>query len=69
MVGQQGGGEHRAERAGADLRGELVYRAFFEATQPYPEDSVCVNNVGDEGPGPRPSAYGQNYRRLAIPEK
>jgi hypothetical protein len=40
-------------------------RAFFEAMQPYLEDSVYVNNLGDEGQGRVQAAYGENYQRLA----
>jgi hypothetical protein len=41
-------------------------RAFFEAMQPYLEDSVYVNNLGDEGQGRVQVAYGENYQRLAT---
>jgi hypothetical protein len=41
-------------------------RAFFEAMQPYLEDSVYVNNLGDEGQGRVQAAYGENYQRLAT---
>lgn len=41
-------------------------RAFFEAMQPYLEDSVYVNNLGDEGQGRVQAAYGENYQRLTA---
>jgi FAD/FMN-containing dehydrogenase len=44
-------------------------RALFEAMQPHLEESVYVNNLGDEGPGRVQAAYGQNYRRLAAMKK
>src|SRR5215217_50004 len=40
--------------------------ALFEAMQPHLEESVYVNNLGDEGPGRVKAAYGQNYPRLAA---
>jgi hypothetical protein len=40
--------------------------ALFQAMQPYLEESVYVNNLGDEGPGRVKAAYGQNYSRLAA---
>jgi hypothetical protein len=39
-------------------------RALFEAMQPHLEESVYVNNLGDEGPGRVQAAYGENYPRL-----
>jgi hypothetical protein len=41
-------------------------RALFEAMQPHLEESVYVNNLGDEGPGRVHAAYGKNYPRLAA---
>jgi FAD binding domain/Berberine and berberine like len=41
-------------------------RALFEAMQPHLEESVYVNNLGDEGPGRVRAAYGENYPRLAA---
>jgi hypothetical protein len=41
-------------------------RALFEAMQPHLEESVYVNNLGDEGPGRVQAAYGVNYQRLAA---
>jgi hypothetical protein len=41
-------------------------RALFEAMQPHLEESVYVNNLGDEGPGRVQAAYGANYPRLAA---
>ena len=34
--------------------------------QPHLEESVYVNNLGDEGPGRVQAAYGVNYPRLAA---
>jgi hypothetical protein len=39
-------------------------RALFEAMEPHLEESVYVNNLGDEGPGRVQAAYGENYERL-----
>jgi hypothetical protein len=41
-------------------------RALFQAMQPHLEDSVYVNNLGDEGPERVQAAYGNNYSRLAA---
>ena len=41
-------------------------KALFEAMQPYLEESVYVNNLGDEGPSRVRAAYGENYPRLAA---
>jgi FAD/FMN-containing dehydrogenase len=41
-------------------------QALFEAMQPHLEESVYVNNLGDEGPGRVQAAYGENYPRLAA---
>jgi hypothetical protein len=41
-------------------------RALFEAMQPHLEESVYVNNLGDEGPERVQAAYGENYPRLAA---
>ena len=40
--------------------------ALFQAMQPHLEESVYVNNLGDEGPGRVMAAYGENYLRLAA---
>ena len=40
--------------------------ALFQAMQPHLEESVYVNNLGDEGPARVKAAYGQNYPRLAA---
>jgi FAD/FMN-containing dehydrogenase len=34
--------------------------------QPYLEESVYVNNLGDEGTGRVKAAYGENYSQLAA---
>jgi hypothetical protein len=44
-------------------------RALFQAMRPHLEESVYVNNLGDEGPGRVKAAYGQNYPRLAALKK
>jgi len=41
-------------------------RALFEAMQPHLEESVYVNNLGDEGPERVQAAYGENYLRLVA---
>jgi hypothetical protein len=41
-------------------------RALFEAMEPHLEESVYVNNLGDEGPGRVRAAYGRNFPRLAA---
>jgi hypothetical protein len=41
-------------------------RALFEAMQPHLEESVYVNNLGDEGSARIRAAYGENYPRLAA---
>jgi hypothetical protein len=41
-------------------------KALFEAMQPHLEESVYVNNLGDEGPQRVQAAYGENYRRLVA---
>ncbi|HEU0214945.1 MAG TPA: FAD-binding oxidoreductase [Jiangellaceae bacterium] len=41
-------------------------RALFEAMQPHLEESVYVNNLGDEGADRVRAAYGENYPRLAA---
>jgi hypothetical protein len=41
-------------------------RAFFEAMQPYFEEGVYVNNLGDEGEDRVQAAYGVNYGRLST---
>ena len=40
-------------------------QAFFEAMQPHLENSVYVNNLGDEADLRVRAAYGANYQRLA----
>jgi FAD/FMN-containing dehydrogenase len=40
-------------------------RDLFEAMQPHVEESVYVNNLGDEGQRRVRAAYGENYARLA----
>jgi hypothetical protein len=40
--------------------------ALFQAMQPHLEESVYVNNLGDEGSARVKAAYGQNYPRLAA---
>jgi hypothetical protein len=39
-------------------------RSFFEAMEPYFEEGVYVNNLGDEGEDRVKAAYGANYERL-----
>jgi hypothetical protein len=41
-------------------------RALYREMQPYLEESVYVNNLGDEGLGRVKAAYGQNYPRLVA---
>jgi hypothetical protein len=41
-------------------------RALFEAMEPHLEESVYVNNLGDEGQARVQAAYGENYSRLAA---
>jgi FAD binding domain/Berberine and berberine like len=41
-------------------------RGLFEAMTPHLEESVYVNNLGDEGPGRVRAAYGENYARLTA---
>jgi hypothetical protein len=41
-------------------------RALFQAMQPHLDESVYVNNLGDEGTGRVKAAYGQNYPRLVT---
>jgi hypothetical protein len=41
-------------------------RALFQAMQPHLEESVYVNNLGDEGSERVQAAYGDNYSRLAT---
>jgi FAD/FMN-containing dehydrogenase len=51
----------------SDLDRNLQWtRALFEAMRPHLEQSVYVNNLGDEGPGRVQAAYGENYPRLAA---
>jgi Berberine and berberine like len=42
---------------------------LFEAMQPHLEESVYVNNLGDEGPRRVRAAYGENYPRLVAMKK
>jgi hypothetical protein len=44
-------------------------QALFEAMQPHLEESVYVNNLGDEGQGRVHAAYGENYPRLAATKR
>jgi hypothetical protein len=44
-------------------------RALFEAMRPHLEESVYVNNLGDEGQGRVRAAYGENYPRLAAAKR
>jgi hypothetical protein len=39
-------------------------RSFFEAMEPFFEEGVYVNNLGDEGEDRVKAAYGTNYGRL-----
>jgi hypothetical protein len=39
-------------------------RSFFEAMEPFFEEGVYVNNLGDEGEDRVKAAYGENYERL-----
>jgi FAD binding domain/Berberine and berberine like len=41
-------------------------RVLFEAMRPHLEESVYVNNLGDEGPRRVKAAYGEHYPRLAA---
>jgi FAD/FMN-containing dehydrogenase len=41
-------------------------KALFEAMEPHLEESVYVNNLGDEGPRRVQAAYGENYPRLTA---
>ena len=51
----------------ADSEPNLAWtRALFEAMQPQLEESVYVNNLGDEGQDRVRAAYGDNYPRLAA---
>ena len=40
--------------------------SLFESMRPHLEESVYVNNLGDEGPSRVRAAYGENYSRLAA---
>jgi hypothetical protein len=44
-------------------------KAVFDAMRPHLEESVYVNNLGDEGQGRVQAAYGPNYPRLATVKK
>jgi hypothetical protein len=44
-------------------------RSFWQAMQPYTENSVYVNNLGVEGETRVKSAYGVNYERLLALKK
>ena len=51
----------------ADTESNLEWTdALFEAMQPHTEESVYVNNLGEEGQGRIRAAYGDNYPRLAA---
>jgi len=41
-------------------------RAFWEAMQPFVEQRVYVNNLGEEGDERDRAAYGSNYERLVV---
>jgi hypothetical protein len=41
-------------------------KALFEAMRPHLEESVYVNNLGDEGTARVHAAYGENYARLVA---
>ena len=41
-------------------------RKFLEAMQPFLEQGVYVNNLGDEGEERIRAAYGPNYERLVT---
>jgi FAD/FMN-containing dehydrogenase len=41
-------------------------RAFFEAMEPFFEQGVYVNNLGEEGEDRVKEAYGENYERLVA---
>ncbi len=52
--------------AADDERNVAWTRAFFEAMHPHVEQSVYVNNLGEEGDDRVRAAYGPNYDRLAV---
>jgi hypothetical protein len=56
-------GSQWSDAAGSD-RNVRWTRALFEAMEPHLEESVYVNNLGDEGPGRVRAAYGENHARL-----
>jgi hypothetical protein len=58
-------GSQWSDAADSDRNVEWT-RALFEAMQPHLEESVYVNNLGDEGAGRVRAAYGENYSRLAA---
>jgi FAD/FMN-containing dehydrogenase len=41
-------------------------RTFFEAMEPFFEEGVYVNNLGEEGEDRVKEAYGENYGRLVV---
>jgi berberine-like enzyme len=41
-------------------------KAFFEAMRPHLDESVYVNNLGEEGDDRVHAAFGMNYARLAA---
>jgi FAD/FMN-containing dehydrogenase len=51
----------------ADTEANLEWTgALFDAMRPHLEESVYVNNLGEEGQGRIRAAYGDNYPRLAA---
>jgi len=58
-------GSQWSEAADSD-RNVTWTRGLFEAMAPHLEESVYVNNLGDEGPERVRAAYGENYPRLAA---
>jgi hypothetical protein len=58
-------GSQWSDATGSDRNVQWT-QALFEAMQPHLEESVYVNNLGDEGQGRVQAAYGENYPRLAA---
>lgn len=51
----------------AESEGQIQWaRDFFEAMQPFSDDAVYVNYLGDEGDDRVRAAYGEHYERLAA---
>ena len=65
------GAGYRSQWSDATALGRNVQwtKALFEAMEPHLEESVYVNNLGDEGPGRVHAAYEQSYPRLAAVER